>query len=495
VGPLRNVALRVWRAFVEPSLTRRLVVAQMITATLVWAVIMGVLRWQITQDADTSTEDLARQGAAMVLPLVVALQDRPAELQAALQGLDRFQRSSAAPTPEQPDMQLPRIYVWRDGKLIYRSADAAEDFTVDTLGRLHERTLAGKPWRIYAEDTADHRVRFAAQMPAGDDALGVQFWSRGFLLLPLLNSLPFLIVPAWISVRLALRPWAKVSKEIASRSAVDLSPLSYAPRHSELSPLTKAVNQLLGRLRDARERERHFIADAAHELRTPIAAMRVHAEALLGRDLQAQDRELLRGLLASNHRAGRLVEQLLALTRSESHEVRRDMVEIDIEAVVQDSLAQHSTLAAARGIELDLEADRAATVRGDRESMGTLVDNLVSNAIKYSPDGGTVRVRVRATGNAVGLAVTDEGPGIEDDIKARVFDRFFRAPDQTQSGSGLGLAIAKAVADRHGATLGLADGPDGRGLTVMLTMPRDAEIQADAPTQRDADLGEALRPK
>jgi two-component system sensor histidine kinase QseC len=441
----------------------------MITATLVWAAIMGVLRWQITHDADTATEDLARQGAAMVLPLVVALQDRPAELQAALQGLDRFQRSNAAPTAEQPNMQLPRIYVWRDGALVYRSADALDTFTVDTIGRLHERTLAGKPWRIYAEDTADHRVRFAAQIPAGDDALGVQFWSRGFLLLPLLNSLPFLIVPAWISVLLALRPWAKVSREIASRSANDLSPLTYAPRHSELSPLTQAVNQLLGRLRDARERERHFIADAAHELRTPIAAMRVHTEALLGHDLSPQDRELLRGLLASNQRAGRLVEQLLALTRSEAGDGRRESSAVDFEALVQDSLAQQSAVAGARDVELDLEADRGAVVRGDPESLQTLVDNLVSNAIKYSPEGGTVRVRLTVAAGAVRLAVTDEGPGIADDLKSRVFDRFFRAPDQTQPGSGLGLAIAKAVADRHGATLVLADGPGGLGLTVTLS--------------------------
>jgi two-component system sensor histidine kinase QseC len=282
-------------------------------------------------------------------------------------------------------------------------------------------------------------------------------------------------LPAWLSVRLALRPWRRVSGEIESRGPDDLSPLGFVPQHRELSPLTGAVNRLLVRLRSARLRESSFIADAAHELRTPIAAMRVHVEALLGHAPAERDRELLQGLLASNGRAARLVEQLLALTRSEAAADAHTVTIIDLEALAQECLAQMSPLAQAASVELELEsgqADRAtANVRGHAESLRSLVDNIVGNAIKYSPPSGTVRVRLAASPASIQLSVTDEGPGIPIELRQRVFDRFFRVPDQRQAGSGLGLAIAKAVADSHGASLSLTEGEGGCGLRVVLLLP------------------------
>ncbi|NJN00257.1 MAG: hypothetical protein HC793_00825 [Aquincola sp.] len=185
--------------------------------------------------------------------------------------------------------------------------------------------------------------------PASPQAAGLTPWSRGWLLLPLLVSLPLLVIPAWLSVRFALRPLARLSSEIATRGADDLSALQAAPKHSELTPLAGAVDQLFERLQQARLRERSFIADAAHELRTPIAAMQVHAEILQQRQLSAQDREPLAGLLKSNARAGHLVSQLLALTRSDATPARRWSVGVDIEALVQESLPCWRRLRRPRG--------------------------------------------------------------------------------------------------------------------------------------------------
>jgi two-component system sensor histidine kinase QseC len=295
------------------------------------------------------------------------------------------------------------------------------------------------------------------------------------LVAPLLISLPLLVLPAWLSVRLALRPWWRASREIEARGPDDLQPLAFVPRHRELSPLTRAVDQLLARLRAARQRERSFIADAAHELRTPIAAIQVHADALLSHPREGRDAELLSGLRASSLRAARLVEQLLALTRSEAV-AARSAKPVDLEALMQDSLAQLAPLAGTREVELDFEtivdADTQAVVQGDADSLRSLLDNVIGNAVKYSPAGGAVRVRLRGGVDAVRITVTDEGPGIAPELRQRVFDRFFRAPDQALPGSGLGLAIAKAAADRHGATLLLGDGPDARGLAVCLMLPR-----------------------
>jgi len=476
-----------WQALAQPTVTRRLVLAQMATMALLWISILGYVAWQTHLDKNESGEEIVKQGATLALPLVRALADQPQVLRATLEQLDAFQRLYQAPRSEQSRFVMPRIYAWWDNQLIYRSPDAEADIEA-TAGLapggsavLQPITVAGRPWLQYVESSSDQRARFAVLLPGGAALFGVELWSRSLLVLPLIISLPLLVLPAWWSVRLALRPWRHVSAEIESRGPDDLSPLTFAPKHRELSPLTQAVNRLLERLRAARLRERSFIADAAHELRTPIAAMRVHVEALLGHEPPDRDRELLQGLLTSNGRAGRLVEQLLSLTRSEAAADDRLKSTLDFEALVQDSLAQLAPLAQAASIELELETAYAegcnsspATVEGHAESLRSLVDNIVGNAIKYSPAFSTVRVLLSAEIDGIQLNVVDEGPGIPAHLRQRVFDRFYRVADQSQLGSGLGLSIAKAVADSHRAKLSLLDGAEGRGLNVVLTLQREA---------------------
>ncbi len=466
-----KAALRRW---LQPSLVRRLVLAQMATAALLWSALAGLAAMELSSQASDDDLEQMRLGASVVLQIAAALESQPEQLRQSLQRIDTFQRSTVAPDSALHALQLPRFYLWRNGQLVYQSSDAQADFKLETTGAMVDVVVNGLPWRSYAEDSVDKQWRFAAVTPASAEAFGLSPWSRAWLVTPLLISLPLLLLPAWWSVRFALRPWARVSSEIALRGPDDLSPLRFTPKHRELSPLTRAVDQLLDRLRLSRERERSFIADAAHELRTPIAAMQVNAEALQERKLGVEDRELLDGLLRSNARAGRLVVQLLALTRSDAAPPRRALTNVDIGALVQDALAPLASVAKTKGVELELESQPGSLVQGDEESLRMLIDNLVGNAIKYSPAGSTVRVRVHREHDTVQLQVTDEGPGIAPELRARVFDRFYRAPGQDQPGSGLGLAIAKSVADRHGASLELFDGPDARGLAVRLRLATSA---------------------
>jgi two-component system sensor histidine kinase QseC len=304
--------------------------------------------------------------------------------------------------------------------------------------------------------------------------------SRGLLVLPLVVSLPLLLLPAWLSVRLALRPWRQLAREMETRTPDDLSPLRFQPRHAELQPLVRALDRLLSRVRDGVQRERSFIADAAHELRTPLAAMRVHVEALQQRPLADGDRHLLDGLGRSGERASRLVAQLLALMRSDARRSSPDMGRLSLVALAQDRLAALAPLAEAREVELEFSGAREALVDGEREGMTSLLDNLIENAIKYSPAGGTVRVSVHASAQTSAqasandgppraeLSVEDEGPGIAPEHRERVFDRFYRVPDQSLPGSGLGLAIVRSVAERHRATLRLDDREHGPGLRVTV---------------------------
>lgn len=456
------------RRWLQPSLVRRLVLAQVVTAALLWVALASYVARDISMG--TREGDLAqmRLGAALLLPLARALEGQPELLRRTVERTDAFQRAVVLPEDRQSDLHLPRLYLWHEGRLVYRSADAQAAPAIVRTGVLLDVTVDGLAWRVYAEDSADGRTRFAAMAPATTEAAGLTPWSHGWLVLPLLVSLPLLVLPAWLSVRFALRPLARLSGEIAARGADDLAPLQSAPGHTELRPLSRAVDQLFGRLQQARTRERSFIADAAHELRTPIAAMQVHAEALQGRCVAAGDRELLDGLLRSHARAGHLVAQLLALTRSEATPAQRLSASVDLAALAQECLALLEPVAQARRVQLELESAAGCTVPGDAEALRMLVDNVVGNAIKYAPADSTVRVRVGREPGTVQLLVVDEGPGIAPELRARVFDRFFRVPGQAQPGSGLGLAIAKAVADRHGATLDLADGAQARGLQVRL---------------------------
>jgi len=239
----------------------------------------------------------------------------------------------------------------------------------------------------------------------------------------------------------------------------------------------QSINTLLQRVRDSTTRERSLIADAAHELRTPLAAMRVNVEALKAQSIDSGQRELMGNLLRSNDRATRLVGQLLQLMRSDAVSDAALPVALSLDALVQDRLAMIEGVAHARGVELELACAGEVPVLGERESLVSMVDNLVDNAIKYSPRRTVVKVQVaREQGHAV-LRVADQGPGIPPGLRERVFDRFFRSPGQTQSGSGLGLAIVKSVVDKHGGTVALETGAGGRGLLAVVRLPLAVEGQ------------------
>jgi signal transduction histidine kinase len=296
----------------------------------------------------------------------------------------------------------------------------------------------------------------------------------GLLIVPIVVSVMLLVIPAWLAVRVALRPWRRVSEEIAARGPGDLAPLSFEPSQQELRPLVRSVNELLERVREGAQRERQFIADAAHELRTPLAAMRVNVEALQNRVTDASCSELLDGMVQSGDRAARLVGQLLQLMRTDAVDAGAPWRSVALDQLVNECLAPLSALARPRGVELQLEVPQPVEVWGDAQSLASMVDNLVENAIKHSPRHGTVVVVVEHKGDHAVLTVTDQGPGIEPALHTRVFDRFYRGSAQAPGGSGLGLSIVKSAVEKHRGTVSLAHGSAGRGLQVVVALPAHA---------------------
>ena len=455
---------RFWQILWRPTLVRRLMMAQMLMLTVLWSLAVAYVLIEGTGEASNVSRGVLRA----IISVADNLADQPQRQQQSLRAIDVALREEFE-TGQVPEL-APRILVWREGKLVYKSPDAPSGIRSAGPERMEVVYIKGQAWRSRSLDEGSTRVTVLEA--GGAWQLFITINSRGYYLLPLLISLPFLLVPAWLSIRLAMRPWRKLAQEVAARGPQDLRPLAFKPPHGELAALVDNINALLQRVDASAARERSFIADATHELRTPLAAMRVNVEALQSQVHDARQQELLDGILNSGNRAARLVGQLLQLTRSEvqagAGELPRRQA---LDSLLQDRLAALSGLAQAGDIELELQASVSLSVPGQRESLVSLIDNLVENAIKYSPRGSSVTVSLHAERGQAVLHVADQGPGIAPALYARVFDRFFRAPQQVQPGSGLGLSIVASVVRQHGGTIQLHRGNGGLGLLVEVRLP------------------------
>jgi two-component system sensor histidine kinase QseC len=457
---------RWWWRWLRPTLVRRLMVAQVLLLGLLWTLLIGFV---VIDGADTAGTMNELRIYDAVIGITEDLADAPQAQQQSLRAIERVLRADfdSGLLPE----LAPILQVWQGGRLVYHSEGALP--VVKGSGRegIEKLAVEGVRWRLRMRTHLSSRSSTRVEMltPSSPWDLFITFNSRGYYLMPLMVSLPFLLLPAWLSIRLALRPWSQVAQEVAARGPQDLTPLAFQPAHLELAAMVDSVNALLARVANSAQRERSFIADAAHELRTPLAAMRVNVEALQARTSEPGQRELLSGILNSGDRAARLVGQLLLLMRNDTTAggLRQPLA---LDALLQERLAALSGLGTRGGVELALEVERGVEIVGQREALTSLIDNLVDNAIKYSPPRGAVTVGLALEGASAVLSVRDQGPGIAPALRERVFDRFFRDPQQTQSGSGLGLAIARSAAQLHGGTITLFGAPGG-GLLVRVWLP------------------------
>ena len=294
--------------------------------------------------------------------------------------------------------------------------------------------------------------------------------------LPLLLIAPFMAAAAWWLTALALRPLQRVAAGVRQRDEQSLEPLPAAGLPDEVAPLVAALTALLQRLGRSLDTQRAFVADAAHELRSPLTALKLQLQLLERAGGEAERRAAVDALAAGIGRAARLVEQLLTLARTEPGAGAAPLQRLDLSELVREAVADTVPQALARGTQLELFADAPVGVHGDRAALSALVRNLADNAVRYSPPGARVELRVSALGGVPTLQVDDSGPGIPPAERERVFDRFYRRGLADEPGSGLGLAIVRGVAQRHGATVALDDAPLG-GLRVTLRFGA-----ADRPT-------------
>lgn len=330
------------------------------------------------------------------------------------------------------------------------------------------RDWRGEPWRVFTLRTPGGWIQVAQ---ARKERRETAHEMAVHLLSPLSILLPGLAVLIWLGLGRGLQPLRELARTVGERSPEALQPIATEGLPREVGGLVHALNGLLHRLDEALAAQRRFTADAAHELRTPLTALSLQAQVAERAVNPEQRAAALRTLRQGIGRASRLVEQLLTLARLDPEAAEAPPGPVRLDELASIVIGDYAPLAQEKAIDLGLVGVEPARVLGSEAALGVLLGTLLDNALRYTPCGGRVDVRVGTEGTAVLLEVEDTGPGIPEADRTRVFDRFHRGANPIAAGSGLGLAIARRIADRHGAGIELASGRRGEGLRVRVRFP------------------------
>lgn len=443
------------------SIRRRLIsttLGSSIIVGLVSTVIVLVIAWKEVSDA---FDDTLEEGARLVLVLGEGTGS-------ALPARDRDDTG--------PQLRLDYQIVSPEGEVLRRGEDAPKKPFVDPDRRdkrFYEVRAEGEDWRVYVR--RHEKLGFSVQ-------IGQELDDRTDLILDMLESLAWPLVGLWLLlglvngwlIRRLLAPLERMTRGLAAKSSADLTPLSYDGRANEVRAIVTALNQLFARLSGALESERRFTADAAHELRTPLAALASRIQLMqrsLPADAPAAEVNQLRRLRDDVNRSTALVENLLQLARLDPQSA--DMLPVapvDVQALLDEVVRLCMPAASARHVTVSVDC-RVASLQGNQEALCTALRNLLHNAIVYGREGGNVEISAVTRGNLVELSVRDDDEGVAPEDRDRLSQRFFRVLGTQVQGSGLGLSIAARVAQLHGGTLRFGEGLDGRGLGAVLVLP------------------------
>ena len=356
------------------------------------------------------------------------------------------------------------------GRLLMRSSSAPEEPYAPLEGGFGTQRFGGRGWRVFT-------LRSGALWIHAADSDSVRNELSGKIaratVAPLMVGIPLLLLLLGLLTRYGLAPLAELARQIARREPGTLAPIELARTPPELAPLVQALNGLL-------ERERRFTADAAHELRTPLAAVKIHAQNAARATGEAERAASLGRMLAAVERSSRLAAQMLAFRRATAPHGRLAAQRVSLRQVLEDALEEVSPALKERAQKLALATvppEDDIFVRGEHEKLVSLARNLLDNAIRYAPAGSAIEVRVDARPDSIALSVADDGPGIAPELRSRVFEGYYRIPGTPGEGSGLGLAIVREIAGQHGAQVDIAEARPGRGTRITVTFPAIVEAR------------------
>jgi two-component system OmpR family sensor kinase len=341
-----------------------------------------------------------------------------------------------------------------------------------------ETTVNSEPWRIYTIQDSPTTIQVAQRLSVRHE---LEEAAATKTLWPLVVLLPLVWIAVVLVVRRSLFQLNLLGREVQKIDAAHLKPLPTVGVPAEIEPFIMSINRMIERLAQSIDAERKFIDDAAHELRTPLTALQLQADNLQ-RDIVPGNQERFRELRSGIARSGSLITQLLRLARADAPVNGNALTRVDLAAVVTAAVADVLPIALQRGLDIGAEEMVSAHVRAVEADIGIAVRNLVGNAVRYTPDGGTIDLHMRLHDRMVRVEVIDTGPGIAQELLPRVFDRFFRANAQIE-GSGLGLSIVKAIVARYDGTVSLRNRDDGiAGIVAAVCFPVDDEAPSPPPS-------------
>jgi two-component system, OmpR family, sensor histidine kinase QseC len=438
-------------------LQTQLTLSVLLGVSAIWVVMLLVI-WQDSQrQIDKLLDDHLVQSAALLV---------------AQQGPHLFDEDPADSHVVHPKVVSVMYQVFHDGALTLKSDNAPPQPLLATGKRFEvgfdDVVMEDAVWRVYAsfgQETDVHvyvAERESSRMAILHAVLRSAFW-------PLLVALPLLGLSIWWTIHRGLRPLRKLSAALSERGTRDFHKFSLNNASEEITAVVDALNALFARIETLVDSERRFTADAAHELRTPIAAIRTQAQVALGATDETSRARALMGTIAGCERANRVLTQLLVLARLENA-VRADAKQVDLAEICRATAAEIAPQAFDKQQEMELECDPNCHVLGDETLLALMLHNLIVNAVRYSPPRAQVRITVRHKARNVVVSVDDSGPGLSATEMQRVGERFFRGQHQLESGSGLGLSIARRIATVHEGHLKVAASSELSGLHVCATL-------------------------
>lgn len=447
---------------------------------LMWLIILSVgLSWTVmfVWSFHSALREVTQWDEARLIqlgPLLVEL--NPAELaKLAEHGIDT--RNEVPRHPQRPkldsdyDDRFVHFQVTdRQGQIIARSSDLPiVRFERQPVGSVEKVAAGSAVWLMYTmRDT--HTGRTISLMEPANEHSDLASGVAARIARPAIVLLPVLMLLAWFSIGIGLRPLTVLSHAMQARNDRNLQPIEIASTPGEIEPVITATNALLERLRTSLARERTFTADAAHELKTPLTAIKVQAQVAMSSRDSAQQILALERVALGVDRGAHLVEQLLLLARLDDDE-KIAKSRLRLHDVITEAMVFRKHLADEKKITLRLTGDGNAELQADCILVRALLDNLLDNAVKYGEVGGTVETNVKTDDRYVYLMVRDDGPGVSREEMTRLADRFFRSSSARATGSGLGLSIVNRIAAHFGADLKFSCGIEGRGLAVCVVFP------------------------
>jgi len=435
------------------SLKRRLLIPALTAITLVWLGATAFTYLDAREEFDEVLDaHLAQTAALLVIQATHEIDELETEHTPLLH---KYARRVA-------------FQVWEKGQqLRLHSANAPQQPLANKERGFSDTTIDGKRWRVFStwDESGEYLIQVAERSDVREKlARGI----AGNLLRPLWFSLPLLALLLWIAVMRGLRPLGKLAREVEQREPDNLAALDASTAPREVVPLIERLNRLFVRIEASRQKERRFTADAAHELRTPVAAIKAQAQVARAATGEAERIHALDNAILGCDRAAHLIDQLLTLARVDT--LDRGVVEpCQLRDIAAEAIAALAPAALEKGVQLELLAGDEATVRGNPGLLRVLLRNLLDNSMRHSPPGTTVQVSIKHEPGVVCLSVSDNGPGIPEQERVKVLERFYRPLGTQASGSGLGLSIVKRIAEVHDAVLQMLPVSEGQGLRVTVS--------------------------